>query len=146
MSVKREIVPSLFPWVVSTARLVLVLLGSLKQRNKKKKYIQLLNNLNFFIRLNKYKSVFFHHIPKLLFEKHSIRAGGVTTTPKCHVFTDLVTRVDLLFRRALHVVHSCRADLHQVEQPLPVLCLLWPLYVEGGGAKVCQALSQIDYL
>lgn len=44
------------------------------------------------------------------------------------------------------MVHSSGGDLHQVEQPLPLLRLLWPVDVEGGGAEVCQALSQIDDL
>lgn len=66
--------------------------------------------------------------------------------PQCDVPTHQLPRVDLLFRGALHVVHSSGADLRQVEKPLPLVCLLWPVDLEGGGAKVCQALSQIDDL
>lgn len=44
------------------------------------------------------------------------------------------------------MVHSCRADLHQVEQPLALRCVFWPTNVEGGSAQVCQAPSQVDYL
>lgn len=40
--------------------------------------------------------------------------------------------------------HSGGVDRHQVEQPLPVLCVLWPVHFQGG--CVCQALSKIDDL
>lgn len=57
---------------------------------------------------------------------------------------DLVTRVDLPFRRAIDVLHSRGADLHQVEQPLLIRRLLWPVDLQGGALR--QALSQIYYL
>ena len=60
--------------------------------------------------------------------------------------TDQCKRVDLPFRRAVYPGLSSGADLHQVEQPLIVPRLFWPVDVEGGGAKVLHALSQIDYL
>ena len=62
------------------------------------------------------------------------------------LFADLAKRVDLLFRSAVYLAHSGGADLHQVQQPLPILCLFRPVDVKGGSAKVFQALPQIDYL
>lgn len=54
---------------------------------------------------------------------------------------DLVPRVDLPFRGAVNLLHSRRADIHQVEQPLLIRRLLWPVDLQGGGFR--QALSQI---
>lgn len=56
----------------------------------------------------------------------------------------LVTRVDLPFRGAVCVIYSRGADLHQVEQPLLIRRLLWPVDLQG--SVFCQALSQIYYL
>lgn len=58
--------------------------------------------------------------------------------------TDQVKIVDLPFGRALFVFHSSGADLRQVEQPLALLRLLRPVYVQGDGVR--QALPQIDDL
>lgn len=57
---------------------------------------------------------------------------------------DLVPGVDLPFRRAIYVFHSRRADLHQVEQPLLIRRLLWPVDLQRSAFR--QALSQIYYL
>lgn len=62
------------------------------------------------------------------------------------IFTNHVKRVDLAFRRALYLIHSRGADLHQVEQPLPLRRLLWPVDFESGRPQLGQAPSQVDDL